>query len=210
MADDYAGFRPAFASRARAGGVDPPLSARIPAGAPADAADAPRVPFALGWLTAAPRSRGLPFATRVRRRCSAHVRDHVGSAFRLALAAIIPDLVPRGIRPAVSLNGISINAPRRRSSDRAQSLRSRDLARRSLNAASLVVVILVLRRWRRELSSESFRPKSWRDARGPPHAPQPALRTVLVRTGTFVLPASAVWALLPPCGARRSASTAGL
>ena len=70
----------------------------------------------------------------------------------------------------------------------------------ALNAASFLAVMFVLRRWRREPLERKLPPEELFGAmragiRYVRHSPP--LRTVLVRTGTFVLPASAVWALLP-------------
>ncbi|TMA22265.1 MAG: MFS transporter, partial [Deltaproteobacteria bacterium] len=180
----------------------------IPAGALADVVDRRRLSlFALGWLTAATALlAGLSFANRAGPATLLGLTFAIGVGSALlapALAAIIPDLVPREeIQPAVSLNGISMNAARAAGPaiGGAVVAVAGSGATFALNAASFVAVILVLRRWRREPLERKLPPEELIGAmragiRYVRH--NPALRTVLVRTGTFVLPASAVWALLP-------------
>jgi predicted MFS family arabinose efflux permease len=70
----------------------------------------------------------------------------------------------------------------------------------ALNAASFLAVLFVFARWRREAPEQRLPPEELFGAmragvRYVRHSP--ALRAVLARTGGFVLPASAVWALLP-------------
>jgi predicted MFS family arabinose efflux permease len=70
----------------------------------------------------------------------------------------------------------------------------------ALNAASFLAVWVVLKRWRPPPLDRKLPPEEWFGAmragiRYVRHSS--SLRTVLARTGSFVLPASAVWALLP-------------
>lgn len=69
-----------------------------------------------------------------------------------------------------------------------------------LNSASFLGVMIVLSRWRRRPQPKHLRSQAVRSTiqEGIRYATQtPALRAVLVRTGVFVLFASALWALLP-------------
>ncbi len=180
----------------------------IPAGALADVVDRRRLSLvALGWLAA---TTALLAALSL--------ADHAGPATLLgltfmigigsallapALAAIIPDLVPREeIESAVSLNGISMNVARAAGPAIGGVVVAAAGAGATfaLNAFSFVAVMAVLLRWRRAPVERKLPPEELFGAmragiRYVRHSPP--LRTVLVRTGTFVLPASAVWALLP-------------
>ncbi len=180
----------------------------IPAGALADVVDRRRLSlFALAWLTAVTALlAGLSLAG-----CAGPATllgltfaIGVGSAlFAPALAAIIPELVPREeIGPAVSLNGISMNGARAAGPaiGGLVAAAAGPGAAFALNCASFLAVMFVLYRWRRETPERKLPPEELFGAmragiRYVRHSPP--LRTVLVRTGTFVAPASAVWALLP-------------
>jgi MFS family permease len=128
----------------------------------------------------------------------------VGSAFVApAFQAILPELVPRADLPAaVSLNGISMNLGRAAGPALGGVVVATAGAGATFltNAASFVAVLLAIALWRR----------APREARLPPEDLLGAMRagvryvrhsrdlqTVLWRVGAFVLPASAVWALLP-------------
>jgi MFS family permease len=180
----------------------------IPAGALADVVDRRRFSlFALGWLAAATALlAGLAFAGRVDPNTLLALTFAIGVGSALlapALAAIIPDLVPRDEIPAaVSLNGISMNVARAAGPAIGGVIVAGVGAGATfaLNAASFVAVMLVILRWRREPLERKLPPEELLGAiragiRYVRHSP--ALRTVLVRGGSFMLPASAVWALLP-------------
>ncbi len=80
-----------------------------------------------------------------------------------------------------------------------------------LNAASFVAVVVAVYRWRRPTTAGAYPGErlagamraGWRYAR---HAAP--LRAVLVRTAAFIVPGSAVWALLPVVGRRELGLTA--
>jgi MFS family permease len=180
----------------------------IPAGALADVVDRRRLSLvALGWLTAAAALlSALTFADLAGPTTLLALTFALGIGSALlapALAAIIPELVAREeIEPAVSLNSISMN------SARAAGPALGGLvvaiagagATFALNAVSFLAVMVVLYRWQRAEPERTLPPEELFGAiragvRYVRHSPP--LRAVLVRTGTFVLPASAVWALLP-------------
>ena len=180
----------------------------IPAGALADVVDRRRLALvALAWLSASALVlAGLAYA------------GHVGPGTLLALtfaiglgsallaptfAAIVPELVPREeIEPAVSLNGISMNAARAAGPALGGFVvaAAGPGATFALNAASFLAVLAVLARWQREKPERTLPPEELIGAmragvRYVRHSP--GLQTVLVRSGAFALPASAIWALLP-------------
>ncbi len=70
-----------------------------------------------------------------------------------------------------------------------------------VNAATFLVVIAAVARWRSERGAASTLPpehvRSAIRASGRYVANSPALRSVLLRTAVFVVPASALWALMP-------------
>jgi MFS family permease len=180
----------------------------LPAGALADVVDRRRLSLvALGWLSLA---TGLLACLAVAGRAGPGAllgltfAIGVGSALLgPALAAIIPDLVPREeIQSAAGLNGISMNVARAIGPAIGGFVAAAVGvgATFALNAVSFLAVWLVLRRWspaplERKLPPEELVGAMRAGMRYVRH--NPALRTVLARTGTFVLPASAVWALLP-------------
>ena len=200
--------QPLFVALVQAASNLPFFLLAIPAGALADVVDRRRLAlFALAWLALAaallaalawaggvgpPALLGLTFAIGV------------GSALLSpGFAALVPELVPREeIEPAVSLNGISMNLARAVGPALGGLLvaTAGAAATFALNALSFVAVMAVLARWRRPTPERSLPPEELFGAmraglRYVRHSP--ALRTVLLRTGSFVLPASAVWALLP-------------
>ena len=128
----------------------------------------------------------------------------VGGAFLgPAFQAIVPELVSREELPAaVSLNGISMNLGRAAG----PALGGLVVAAAGagftfvLNAASFVAVLVAVALWRRPAPEHRLPPEELIGAmragvRYVRHSA--ALQTVLWRTGAFVLPASALWALLP-------------
>ena len=121
-----------------------------------------------------------------------------------AWQATTPDLVPREeLSGAVALGGISVNVARAVG----PALGGLLVAALGagwvflLNAASFVAIVVVLTRWRREVRTTSRLPPE--DVPGAMRAGvryvrhSAACRAVLARTGAFVVPASALWALLP-------------
>ena len=180
----------------------------IPAGALADVVDRRRLSlFALGGLTAVTALlSALSLANLAGPAALLALTFAIGVGSALlgpALAAIIPDLVPRDeIQSAVSLNGISMNVARAAGPAIGGLVAAAAGAGATfaLNAASFLGVWVVLQRWRpapleRRLPPEELFGAMRAGIRYVRHSP--SLRTVLTRTGTFVLPASAVWALLP-------------
>jgi MFS family permease len=180
----------------------------IPAGALADVVDRRRLALAaLGWLFASAAAlAALAFAGRVGPGALLALTFAIGTGSALlapVMAAVIPELVPRAeIEPAVALNGIAMNAARAVGPALGGLVvaAAGPGATFALNAASFLAVWAVFLRWRREAPERRLPPEELIGAmragvRYVRHSP--ALRAVLARTGAFVLPASAVWALLP-------------
>jgi len=180
----------------------------LPAGALADVVDRRRLALvALAWLCAsAALLAGLALAGWIGPAVLLALTFAIGVGSALlspAFAAIIPDLVPRDeIEPAVALNGISLNAARAVGPALGGFVvaAAGPGATFALNALSFLAVMAVLARWRREAPERTLPPEELIGAmraglRYVRHSPD--FRTVLVRTGAFALPASAIWALLP-------------
>src|SRR5437867_11166748 len=120
-----------------------------------------------------------------------------------AWQAIVPELVPRNqLRSAVTLNGLGINVARAVGPAIGGALVA--WAGPSIaffvNAASFLAVAGVLFRWHRPheasaLPAERFVGAVRAGIRYVRHAPP--IRGVLLRTGAFMIGASAIWALLP-------------
>jgi MFS family permease len=180
----------------------------LPAGALADVVDRRRLLlFAVAWLATAALALGaLTLAGRVTPGAllAFTFAIGVGSAFVApALLAIVPELVPRAEIPvAVSLNGISMNLARAAGPAlggvvvAAAGVAATFLA----NAASYGGVVAAIARWRRPAREGRLPPEDLIGAmraglRYVRHS-RP-LQVVLARVAAFVLPASAVWALLP-------------
>ena len=128
----------------------------------------------------------------------------IGSAFAApAFQAIIPELVPRDELPAaVSLNGISMNLGRAAGPALGGAVVAAAGAGATfvLNAASFIAVFGAIAFWKRVPREGRLPPEDLFGAmragvRYVRHSRD--LQTVLWRCGVFVLPASAVWALLP-------------
>jgi len=199
---------PVFVSLVQAASNLPLFLLALPAGALADVVDRRRLMLvALVWLCIAAALLGaLDLAGRVTPGAllGCTFALGVGGAFLApAFQAVVPELVPHDeIAPAVSLNGISMNLGRAAGPALGGVVVAAFGAGATflLNAASFVAVAIAVARWR----------SAPRDARLPPEdligamragiryvrysAP---LRIVLWRTLSFVLPASALWALLP-------------
>jgi MFS family permease/quinol monooxygenase YgiN len=121
-----------------------------------------------------------------------------------AWQATTPELVPRDeLARAVALGGISVNVARAAGPALGGLLVAAFGAGWVflLNATSFLGVVLVLVRWRREVPAPSRLPPE--DVPGAMRAGvryirhSAPFRAVLARTAAFVVPASALWALLP-------------
>lgn len=120
-----------------------------------------------------------------------------------AWQAIIPELVPRRQLPsAVALNSAGFNLARAVGPALGGLIvaASGPGAVFLLNAASFVAVIIVMTRWKpaiieRTSPAEGVIAAVRAGIRYTRHAP--ALQAVLIRTAVFILPGSALWALLP-------------
>lgn len=120
-----------------------------------------------------------------------------------AFQAIVPELVPRSaLSDAVALNSLGINISRAIGPALGGFIiaAAGTQAVFALNAVSVLGVMLVLIRWRREappptLPAERFFGALRTGARYARHSP--ALRTVLIRSIGFFLFASALWAFIP-------------
>jgi MFS family permease len=120
-----------------------------------------------------------------------------------AWQAIVPELVPREeLAAAVSLNSVAFNIARALGPALGGIVVAfaGPWAVFMLNAVSFLGIMVVLYRWKRE-PSESMLPTERvvgamrAGVRYVRHSPE--LRTVLLRTGLFVVCASALWAMLP-------------
>jgi MFS family permease len=180
----------------------------IPAGALADVVDRRRLLLAAQlWLvacSAALAALALADLAGVGGLLALTFAIGVGSAFVApAFLAIVPELVPREEIPAaVSLNGISMNLARAAG----PALGGLLVAAAGVgfafaaNALSYLGVIGAVARWRRPPREGRLPPEDLFGAMraGLRYVRHSApLRLVLVRVAVFVLPGSAVWALLP-------------
>ena len=180
----------------------------LPAGALADVIDRRRLMLAAqSWLFAA--AAGLGALTLFGMAGPGTLLGFtfaigVGSALSApALAAIVPELVSHTeIEFAVSLNGISMNLARAVG----PALGGWVVgwagagATFALNALSFLAVIAAIAPWQRPPRDGRLPPEDLLGAiraglRYVRHNPE--LQTIMLRTGSFALPASAVWALLP-------------
>jgi MFS family permease len=128
----------------------------------------------------------------------------VGTALNApAWQAIIPELVGRDeLHPALTLNGLGINAARAVGPALGGLVVASlgPAAAFLLNAVSFLGVVVVLYRWKRParhslLPAETLVGALQAGLRYARHAP--ALRAVLARSGSFILCGSALWALMP-------------
>lgn len=180
----------------------------VPAGALADILDRRRYLIATQiWMVIAAGLLGaftLTGATNAALLLAFTFALGIGSGMMMpAWGAIIPELVPReDLHEAVSLNSVAVNVSRAVG----PALAGLIIAATGpgvvfvLNAVSFVAVILALHSWRRkstdgELPAERLVGAVRAGARYARHSPE--LRTVLVRLGSFVIFASASWALMP-------------
>ena len=119
-----------------------------------------------------------------------------------AYQALIPELVPRDqLSSAAALGGISVNLARAIGPAVAGLLIARIgvAAVFALNAAAFLLFALVLIAWRRPAENvglpERFIPAVRAGGRYVRYSP--VVRRILLRLGLFIVPASAIWALLP-------------
>jgi MFS family permease len=132
-----------------------------------------------------------------------------GSLSAPAWQAIIPQLVPRRqLASAVALNSAGFNLARAIGPAIGGLIvaAAGPAAVFLLNAVSFLGIIAVIYRWRPALPERSGLPEPIGSAvaaglRFARYAPP--LRAVLVRTATFMIPASALWALLPVVATRQ-------
>jgi MFS family permease len=122
-----------------------------------------------------------------------------GPAFQSSVSELVPEAE---IASAVSLNSAGFNLARAVGPAVGGLIVAQAGAGANfvLNALSFVGVLLVLFRWRETprksvLPAERFVGAMQAGARYVVHAPE--LRTVLIRTAVFIIPGSAIWALLP-------------
>jgi MFS family permease len=199
---------PLWVSLVQAASSLPIFLLAIPAGALADVMDRRRLLIgALLWMFAASAALGtLALAGRVQPGGLLALTFAIGVGSALlapAFLAIVPELVPRAEIPAaVSLNGISMNLARAAGPALGGLLVAAAGAAATFfaNAASFAAVMGVMLRWRRPRAESRLPPEDWIGAmraglRYVRHSPP--LHAVLLRVATFVLPASAVWGLLP-------------
>jgi MFS family permease len=140
----------------------------------------------------------------------------VGTALTApAYQSLIPELVPRQQLPAAAgLGSVSVNVARAVGPAIAGVLVARlgVAAVFALNTLSFLVFALVLVGWRRQEEPdqdppERFGPALRAGGRYVRHSP--VIRRLMLRTGLFVVPASALWALLPVIASRRLGLSAG-
>ncbi|MDR0433348.1 MAG: MFS transporter [Bifidobacteriaceae bacterium] len=117
-----------------------------------------------------------------------------------AWQAIQPDLVPRQLLPpALALNGANVNLARAIGPALAGGLLAwiGPAAVFGINAATTVVVVVTLARWREQPSRTSSASMASAVRAGLRYVRSaPAIRRILLRSGLFVVPGSALWSLL--------------
>ncbi len=180
----------------------------LPAGALADIVDRRRLLLATQvWMLVAATALGVSTVLRLTGPwllLSLTFCMGLGNALNApAWQATTPDLVPREeLAAAVALGGISVNVARAVG----PALGGLLVAALGagwvflLNAASFLGVVVVLARWQREVPRSRLPPEDVPGAMraGVRYVRHSApFRAVLARTAAFVMPASALWALLP-------------
>jgi MFS family permease len=126
-----------------------------------------------------------------------------------AYQALIPELVPRSqLGSAAALSSVSVNLARAVGPAVAGLLVARVgvAAVFALNTLSFLFFAVVLMTWRHALDESTAPPERfvaalWAGGRYVRHAP--VVRRILLRSALFVLPASALWALLPVVASQR-------
>jgi MFS family permease len=134
----------------------------------------------------------------------------VGQALTLpAWQALVPDLVPRESLPAASaLGGISVNAARAIGPAIAGLLIAHVgiAAVFGFNAVSYLIFVVVLAVWRPDRQRDREAPERFTSAlrAGDRYARHsPVVRRILLRATLFLIPGTALWALLPLIANRR-------
>lgn len=129
--------------------------------------------------------------------------------------AIQPELVPREQIPAASaLGSLNVNVARAigpAAAGAIVALSGPDVVF-GINAVSFVGVVVALARWKRPSATSSGSPERMRSAvaSGMRYVRNaPGVRRVLLRSGLFVVPASALWGLLPVVSSSRLGLGAG-
>jgi MFS family permease len=199
---------PLWVSMVQAASSLPFFFLAIPAGALADVVDRRRLLLvALAWLaltTAALAVFAFTGVVTPGGLLALTFAIGVGSAFAApAFLAIIPDLVPRNEIPAaVSLNGISMNLARAAGPALGGAVVAMvgAAATFAANAVSYGGVFAAIFRWRRAPEEGQLPPEDLFGAmrtglRYVRHSR--SLQVVLARVALFVVPGSAIWALLP-------------
>jgi MFS family permease len=185
----------------------------LPAGALGDIVDRRRLLiFAQAWSVAAAAALGaITVAGWISPQALLLLTLALGIGTALAIPSfqsVVPELVPRERLPdAVSLSSMGVNIARAAGPAIAGVMISLlgVAAVFLFNAASFLLVIVVLWRWRREPRAAALPPEhlvaalrtGWRYA-----AHNPQLRAVLVRSAAFFTFAAGLWALLPLVGAQ--------
>ena len=191
----------------------------LPAGALGDILDRRRLLiFAQLWSVAAAAALGaVTFAGWISPQTLLLLTLALGIGNALAIPSfqtVVPELVPRERLPdAVSLSSMGVNIARAAGPAIAGVLISlAGVATVFLfNAASFLLTVIVLWRWRREPKAAALPPEhlvaalrtGWRYAM---HNPE--LRAVLVRSASFFTFAAGLWALLPLVGAQKMPTSA--
>jgi MFS family permease len=199
---------PLMVSLVQAASTLPFFLLAIPAGALADVVDRRRLLLvSLGWLALSGAAlAALAFAGRVTPGGLLALTFAIGVGSALlapAFLAILPELVPREEIPAaVSLNGISMNLARAAGPALGGLVVAAAGAGFAFlaNALSYGGVVAAIARWRRPPREGRLPPEDLIGAMraGLRYVRHSApLRLVLVRVAVFVVPGSAVWALLP-------------
>jgi MFS family permease len=186
----------------------PVFLAVLPAGVLGDLLDRRRVLIAAqsGMLLVAAGLAALTFADLTTPASLLALTFTLGLGQALVMPswqAIQPELVDRGEIPqAATLNGVNVNVARAVGPAIGGVLvaATGPGAVFAINAASFLATVGVLARWRRPPDDRSLGTEPFVAAiraGGRYVRSSPGLRRLLGRTGAFILPASALWALLP-------------
>ncbi|MGW5672307.1 MFS transporter [Micromonospora sp. NPDC003776] len=205
---------PTLVSLVQTASMLPVLLLALPAGALADTFDRRRLLIAVQCflagvgvlLTALTAAGRMPAALLL----TLTFGLGVGQALTLpAWQAVIPELVPRAqLVSAAALGSISVNLARSVGPAVAGVLVAQAgvAVVFAVNAASFVIFALALVRWRRDGADADATPERFTAAlraggRYVRHSP--VVRRILLRAALFVVPGSALWALLPLVASRR-------
>ena len=186
----------------------PDLLLALPGGALADVFDRRRLLIGLQMfqVAAGVGLTGLTLAGQMTPPLLLGFTFVLGTASALATPAyqaLIPELVPRDqLSSAAALGGISVNLARAIGPAVAGLVIARlgVGAVFALNTAAFLLFALALLAWRRPAANRLAMPESFIPALragGRYVRYSPILRRILLRLGVFIVPASAIWALLP-------------